>query len=135
MNKNDLITMRDRLDSDMSFIYQSWLRGLRYSNDWFNTINHDAYYANYTKIVQNLLAQKETQVRVACLIEDPDVIIGYSVTRPEKQAIDWVFVKPHWRKLGIAKDLIPKGLKWSTHITLPGNALRKKLGLDFNPFL
>lgn len=129
MDKAELIVFREMAKNDLNFIYTSWLRGFRFGNDWIKEIDSDTYYEEYQKVIDGLL--KKASVLVACLKDDPDVILGYSVKRDD--VIDWVFVKKAWRKFGLGNKLIGN-VKFCTHLTYIGNAIRKKKSITFNPF-
>lgn len=128
-----LVKIRSYEPDDKNFIYTSWLRGLRFGNDFFREIDSDVYYREMQKTVDTILALKDTKVDVACLIEDPRVILGYVVNRPD--VLDWVFVKLPWRRMGVARTLLKdKEIKFVSNITIVGDKIRKKKGWVFNPF-
>lgn len=133
MQKEDIIAIRP-LDprGDTGFIIETWLKGLRFSNTWFERIDHEAYFKNYLGIIKSILGRPSVTTYVACLKDDPDVIIGYAVTEP--QILHWVFVRKDWRRAGIARDLIPKDTKTITHLTKLGLELKPDF-VSFNPFL
>jgi hypothetical protein len=97
---------------------------------------------NYHAALERLLSGPVT-IKVACLREEPNIILGYSVTR--KLAVgtqvvgvlDWVFVKSAWRKIGIAKLLVPQDVEACSHLTKSGLAImrQKKPSMVFNPFI
>ncbi len=133
MNKSDLVTIRNTVNADRSFIFSTWLRGLRYGNSWFKLIDADSYYKHYHKVIEGLLQHPDTIIKVACLKEDSDVILGYVVYR--NNILDYVFVKTAWRNIGIAKMLVPADFKIVSHLTATGqNMLKKYPGVIFNPF-
>jgi hypothetical protein len=142
INKADLITVRDSTADDHRFIMATWLRGLYYGDSWFSAIPKGIFMANYHALLERLLANG-AKVRVACLKDSPDVILGYAVTR--KMAVgtqvvtilDWVFVKTAWRKIGIAKLLVPQDTQACTHLTKSGQAILKAKmpQVVFNPFI
>lgn len=127
MHKN--VTIRAAQESDLPFIFSTWLKGLYHGNEFFSLINKEAYFSNYHAVVTQILMR--STVQVACLIEDPDVVLGYSVSKGG--TLHWVFVKKAWRKLGIAKMLVPASIDTVTHLTKIGQSLRKP-GWAFNPF-
>lgn len=133
LNKHDLITIRGMQPDDWNFILSTWLKGLRYGNDWFGLIEAPVYYENYQRIIETLLRSPLTTVRVACLKDTPDVILGYSVSRGT--SLDYVFCKKNWRLIGIAKSLVPDGVTTASHLTEAGKAILKKHpAITFNPF-
>lgn len=128
-----LVAIRDVTAQDTNFIMSTWLKGLRHGNDWFEIIPSDIYYASYHKVLERILMKSETIISMACLKEDPDTIIGYSVK--EGDTLHFVYVRSRWRGKGIAKSLIPESIKQVTHLTKIGKALLSKTpGVIFNPF-
>lgn len=133
VNKSDLVSIRDVLPGDKNFILATWLRGLRYGNDWFEAIDTEAYYKVYHAVIETLLSLPTTLVRVACLKDDAEVILGYCISSGVR--LDWVFVKGAWRGIGIAKILVPAEISIVSHLTVAGKALlRKRPDIKFNPF-
>lgn len=134
LNKKDLIIQRDFNLRDLNFIYATWLKGLRYGNDWFGFITKEAYFTFYHRIIELLTQKPGVMIKIACLKDDPDVILGYSVS--EGFVLHWVFVKSAWRKIGIAKDLCPE-FKSVSHITDMAKSIliTKFPQVEFNPFV
>lgn len=126
------ILVRDYEPSDEAFIISTWLKGLRYGNDWFKQIDHIAYFKNYHAVIERILASKAS-VKVACLADAPDVVLGYAVYLDDR--LDWVFVKRVWRNIGVSKRLVPDNIKYVTHLTRSGKNIADKRGYVFNPFL
>jgi len=135
-NRSDLVTIRAATEDDRSFIFATWLRGLYYGGIFFSEIPKDTFMANYHKIIDKIISSPNTRVSVACLKEDPSVILGYSVYRKSNNdnVLDWIFVKSAWRLIGIAKSLTPAGVTTASHITKLGKKLMPK-GVSFNPFV
>lgn len=134
VDKKDLIAVRPGVEDDKAFIMSTWLKGLRYGNDWFELIEATAYYQKYHEAIERLLYFPDTEVKVACLKDSPDVILGYSVHT--KDRFHWIFVKKSWRGIGIAKSLVPDGIASVTHLTDTGRQLLKKYPkIVFNPFI
>ncbi len=134
IEKKSLIRLRDGDLGDINFIYATWLKGLRFGNEWFKLTEQEAYFEFYHNVIERILSSPETAVKVACLVEDPAVIIGYSVFAGTK--LHWVFCKKAWRNIGICRDLVPKDVSVVTHMTDVGASLLKKSpGVRFNPFL
>lgn len=133
MNKKDLIAIRDYAPTDEAFVFQTWLQGLYHGNPVYRLIDHNAYFENYRKVIESILSS--ASVRVACLKDDPDIILGYSVIHGTK--LHWAHTKEAWRKIGILKDLLPANFDTVTHITTVGeNILKYKFpNVKFNPFL
>lgn len=129
-----LIEVRPTVFGDEAFIFSTWLRGLHYGNPWFHEIDKDIFMENYHRVIESILARPAVEVRVACLKEDPDTIVGYAVLEPDRSALHWVHVKEAWRKFGVMKKLIPDRVVCVTHLTTLGKTLKPK-EIKFNPFL
>lgn len=133
LEKNQSVVVRNFEPADKNFILATWLKGLRYGNDWFGEIESSVYFTVYQKIIDAVITDPRVSVKIACLKDDPDVVLGYSVSSGNR--LDWIFVKRLWRNIGIAKSLIPPGITVVSHITTTGRSiLRKKKGVFFNPF-
>jgi hypothetical protein len=139
----EAIVVRSYTNLDRNFILATWLRGLYYGDTWYSAIPKAIFMENYHRILERFLAHPSVTIKVACLKEDPEIILGYSVTRLIKHGeadisvLDWIFVKSAWRKIGVAGMLLPSRLNAVTHITKTGlSILKQKLpNVIFNPFL
>lgn len=137
IQKTDLVTIRQGVETDNNFILASWLRGLYYGDSWYRDIPKDIFMKNYHKVLTAVLCRESTIVLIACLKEDPDVILGYSVThsKDNNTVLDWVFVKSAWRNIGIGRSLVPTNMNSVTHLSKVGKALLPKYpSVVFNPF-
>lgn len=133
IKKDSLIQIRDAVPGDMAFVLATWLRGLKFGNSWYKLINTEIYYDFYHKVLENLLLRPKVIIKIACLKEDPQIILGYSVYDDSK--LHWVYVKKAWREIGIAKSLFPVNIKVITHLTEIGKAIfLKNKDWIFNPF-
>jgi len=88
---------------------------------------------HYHTVIDYLIKKPNTIVKIACLREDPSVILGYSVYN--ENALHWVFCKRNWRNIGIAKDLVPSNLNTATHYTKVGRSIMYRKQWIFNPFI
>lgn len=132
---------------DHNLICSTWITRLLHNkpkpeDHWYENhieqIERSIFFKNYNRVINHLLIKENVKVTLCCLKEDPDVILGYIVyeTSPSNELIlHWMYVKEAWRNLGIARGLMPKGLKYITHLTRPGITLKRKFGLIYNPFL
>jgi len=135
LDKRDLIEIRPAVMADKNFIMATWLRGLKYGNEWFKEIDPSAYFENYNPYLEKIITDPASTIKVACLKEDPEVILGYSVSKGTR--LDWLFVKKAWRKIGVARSLLPSEVTTVSHLTTSGLAiLRAKMPkVVFNPFI
>jgi GNAT superfamily N-acetyltransferase len=130
-----LYDVRDYRETDRSFILATFLRGLYYGDSWFSEIPKDIFMSNYKRVVEALINSPNVVIKVACLKEDADVILGYSILSKDFSTLHWLYVKSAWRKKGIGKSLIPAFLSTYTHLSALGKSLRYKLSeAIFNPF-
>ena len=128
------ISIRSLEASDINFIYSTYLRGLYYGNDYFKEMQKDAFFSAYEARLLSLLVKPSINVRIACLSDSPDIILGYALLEPKTAVAHFVFVKEAWRKQGIAKTLLNAPISTVTSITKLGNELRKRKQWVFNPF-
>ncbi len=133
MTKSELITIRESKPGDINLIYASWLRGLFYGESWFSLIPKNTFMEHYHKVIEFIIKKPDTTIKIACLKDDENTILGYSVYTND--TLHWCFVKKQWRNIGICKDLVPKDIKVVTHLTKTGLSLIRKRDIAFNPFL
>ncbi len=130
-----LYLIRDYKEADKSFIMATFLRGLYYGDFFFNLIPKDIFMDNYKKIAEAMLGTAKVHIKVACLKEDPDVILGYSILSADHKTIHWCFVKGVFRRKGIAKSLTPSNAIYLSHLSALGKTLMHKFpNAVYNPF-
>jgi hypothetical protein len=135
MNKLDLVEVRGAIQADKNFILATFLRGLYYGDTWFKEIPKSIFMENYHKIINELIVAPETKIKVACLKDDQETILGYSIVNQDETVLSWVFCKSAWRGIGISKLLMPASIKSVSHLTKAGiGILRKHPNVIFNPF-
>lgn len=134
--QNALVTVRDYNSGDRSFILATWLRGCYYGNTFYSDIPKDIFMLHYHEILEKFLNNPSVTIKIACLKDDEEVILGYSISRSakDKKVMDWIFVKSAWRRIGIGKSLVPENLEVCTHLTKLGKALKPQ-SVVFNPFI
>lgn len=131
-----MITIRDYDISDKNFIYSTFLKGVYYGSDWTSAIDKATFFHAYPAVLARLLSRDGVTIRVACLTEDLTTVLGYAVLENRTNVLHFIYVKQPWRGQGIATALVAGSeISIVTHITKPGDAIRKKKKLVFNPFL
>lgn len=123
-----------------ALIYSTFLKSLRFGNDWFKAIDSDIYYKVYHELLDNILSRAHTEIRLAVLTEDPDTCLGWSIC--ENKTLHYVFVKnnskdePSFRRMGIGSALLPKEFDQISHLTKLGRIIweKKYPKVKFNPF-
>lgn len=134
-NFKGLYDIRDAKESDKAFVLATFLRGLYHDSSWFSLIPKRIFMTNYHPVAEAIVNSPKYVIKVACLQDDPDTIIGYSILAADYTGIVWVFVKKKWRLNGIATTLLPKFPQYVTHINNLGTKLLPKFeGCHFNPF-
>ena len=133
LEKNDLVMIRSAIPEDKNFIFATWLKGLRFGNDWYGLIDSKVYFRVYHDVIDNLISRPNITIKVACLKEDPKVLLGYAVYSGTR--LDWAHVKKAWRGIGLAKDLVPNNIASVSHLTGVGRSILKKHNnVVFDPF-
>jgi hypothetical protein len=131
-----LFEIRDMQPSDKNFVLATFLRGIYHGDSWFSKIPRGIFMQNYKVFAEALIdTTNKVTVKVACLPDDKDIIMGYSILSADYQTIHFVYVKEAWRKKGIARALLPKFPTTVTHLTDLGSKLLHKFeNVTFNPF-
>ena len=117
-----------------SFVYAKWLRSLKHGNDYFKLVDSDPFFAAYKVYIKALLSRPMCVLRFACLKDDPDTLLGWSLM--ERTTLHYVFVQYEFRNTGIAKALVPGTIDTITHLTKSGMSIwhNKLPSARFNPF-
>ncbi len=131
-----LYDIRDFKEGDKALVLATFLRGLYHGDSWFSFIPRKIFMDNYKHVADALLKSPKVTIKVACLKEDPDVILGYSILSSDYQTIHWCYVKSAWRQQGIARSLVPQFPTTVTHLSALGKSLLSKFpDVIFNPFI
>ncbi len=85
--------------TDAACIYTTWRNNLWYAAD-LPEAHSNEFYRVANKNIRQLLGKKDTRVKIACLSDDPDQIVGYSVINAKN--LEWVYVKKDYRRQKIA---------------------------------
>ena len=130
-----LYEVRQGKEEDKAFILATFLRGLYYGESFFSQVPKDIFMSRYKLVAQALVNDKNTVIKVACLPEDRDVILGYTVLSRDLKTLYYTFTKTAWRQRGIAKSMVPKDIEYVAHLTKLGQSLMPKFpNAKFNPF-
>lgn len=121
-------------DEYRALIYSAWKKSHRHGNDFMKLIVPAAYYEAYDKVINNVMGQDDAVVRLAVLSDEPDVVLGFSVSRGT--ILEYVYVFKDHRRLGIGRKLLPSKVETITHLTKTGMSIwGSKFGSwKFNPF-
>lgn len=128
--------LREPKDSDLSFIYATWLNSYHYDS-WTKQIQKSVFFENYKLVIDEILLN--SKIKIACLPIDHDIILGYLVY-DEPNILHYCFVKNDFRQFGIANSLIAESLSVKASITITHRTktllsiIRAKQNITFNPF-
>jgi GNAT superfamily N-acetyltransferase len=136
MNNSEEWTFRLPTGADVPFIYSTWANSMRYSSVLGKSCRNTIFFKEYTKVIDRILSQPDTETLIACFPEQPTVIFGYIVF--QGPIIHYVFVKEAFQKQGIAKSLVAvagKAFDTYTHKTfILKHILERFPELTYNPF-
>lgn len=118
-----MVSIRDFHSEDNNFIYATWLHSIHANNNNPN-LNRAKSMMNMHKRITEILAQPDTVIKVACLDDAADVILGYAIYQDKK--LWWVYIKKAWREMGIAKKLIPQDITSCAFLTKIGKIVKPK---------
>lgn len=124
----------DGIGTARNLIFATWLRSYQTSSLMSKAIPKDTFFAEHHKVIERVLSRNPT-VRLAVLPDDPEVVLGWSVTEPK--TVHYVYVKPSFRRYGIARALLAHVERpfVHTHHTYLLRDLTKHLdGCVFNPY-
>ena len=128
------VAIRQPTPIDVNFIYATWLRSYRYGSAFGRSIQNSVFFPSYNRRIDRILLNSTTLI--ACLDEDPKVIVGYLIH--DDEAIHYAFTKEVFRELGIFKKLLaamPKPLSVCTHETFIAEPIIQKYNIVYNPFI
>ncbi len=135
IDKKDLIAIRSMRVEDLNFIYSTMLKGIYFGDPFFRKIPKDIFMENYHKVITRILQSPNNDVRVACLKDDIDTLLAYAILNKAHTNVSFVYCKANWRKIGLAKDLVPATVRTASHTTKVGLDIMIKHDIVFNPFL
>lgn len=134
------ISIRSHRDSDLPFIFNSWLKSYKTRSQFARRITDEVFYQWHKRVIERILG-REALVLVATPSDDSNTILGYLVMerQGEQAVIHFAYVKTSFRKLGIAKQLMgidirPNERVEFTHWTRDMDWAQEKFKLTYNPY-
>lgn len=130
-------TVIDGSHQQHNLIFATWLKSYQAASPNTKHIPRDDYFTGHHKVLERIFARKPT-VMLAVLPDDHEVILGYSVT--ENDTIHYVYVKPAFRRYGIATALLgASGISPRarfTHYTYVIRLMHERVKeMTYNPYL
>ena len=130
-----LYSVRAFVPDDRNFILSTFVQGLYHGDSWFSKMPKSVFIENYKPVIETVVDNPNNAIQIACLKEDPSVIIGYSILSGDFQTIHWVYVKKNWRNKGVGRSLVPQHPSTVSHLNTLGESLLSKFtNVIFNPF-
>ena len=119
-----------------NLIFATWLRSYQANALAAKHMSRDTFFAGHHGVLERIFGN-EPCVKLAVMPEDPSVVFGWSVSEPDKGIVHYVYVKPAFRRHGVAKALL-EHVKLPcvyTHHTYILRDLHKYVaGSDYNPY-
>lgn len=144
---NEILIRKEVRPTDLHYIFDSWLEDYRSSHftpikgkksaSFVGLMPSELYYKEQRPRIDKIL--KKSKVLIVCNKEDTDQIFAYAVFRyvGDITILSWLYVRPVYRKLGIAKKLIHEigDIDVVTHMTPARWWFLKKFNLIYNPYM
>jgi hypothetical protein len=109
-----LCSLRDGIDSDIPYVFHSWLTTYRFS-PFARNVRDRNYFRHEHRLIE--IALRSGRFRVAHPLEDPLTIVGYAVWSPQKACLHYAVVKHPFRRCGVFRALVPPDLEYYSHRT------------------
>lgn len=140
------VVVREAIETDIPFIYSSWLKSYFEQGKLFQKLRRRIYFPNQHEVITKILARKTTNVLVIVSKEDENIILGYLVAEIlNKPVIHFAYIKEAFRRKHLMSFLLQTmGISLEsdsgvifTHYTEQCNIFVKvyKDKLVFNPYL
>ncbi len=133
-DKNWII--RPAQGDDLPFIYSTWAKSFRYGSNFGKSCRNSVFYPQFNRVIDLILDDSSTITVVACLPEEPEVILSYLVYQPD--VIQYAFTKFAFRNLGISRSLLESlgTAKFFTHLTYRSDQISQTHpDVTYNPFI
>ena len=130
-SKASVIMRKIDTSKDLPFIYSTWRNSLWNDHKRPETEDSSSFYSSETKRIK-LLSLPDLYAWVACLSDDHDFILGYSVSIDLN--LERVYVRADYRKQGIGTMLAAYFKTISPPQTKIGKAIAKKKNLRVEGF-
>lgn len=127
------VVLRDFVpETDRNFVLATWINGQRYGNPYFKSIEQEAYFKHFGAHIRKIVDDGRNTIGIACSQSDPRWIAGFCVSRgPE---LYWIHVRDGFRNRGIAKLMLPQGIRIVKSLTKIGSSIAKRKGFPFDPY-
>lgn len=100
------IALRPATSEDMPFFYSATLQSHFYSSPSCSNVLPSIYYPEHKKTLQRLLERPSIFLTIACLKDDPQVILGFMLSEARENVLHYMYVKRAFRRFGVARELM-----------------------------
>jgi GNAT superfamily N-acetyltransferase len=116
------------IPADLGLVFQSWFRS---GGQAYPGVGGDIYLKGMEGRIGRLL--ERIPVTVAYATVAPTEILGWVCA--DATCLHFIYVKPVYRRQGIARALVPESVKTYSHPPCrTGEKFLKALGLEYDPF-
>ncbi len=130
------ITTRLATPEDIPFIKKTWLYSYYNGNSEMQSIDKDTFMREHSKVITEILTAPSTFVHVACLTEDPSIVVAFAaVSRLDiGNVLHFMYTKKLWRGNKIHELIVPEKIHYYTHRTRQFLKIKSN-ELKYNPYL
>jgi len=124
----------DGIHDARNLIYATWLRCYEANSLQSKNVPRDVFFAEHHGVIDRIFA-RNPEIKLAVLPDDPSVVLGWAVTEPN--TVHFVYVKPTFRKYGIAKALLShvrRPFMYTHHTYILRELNRHVADSTFNPY-
>lgn len=116
MSERFAIAIRPERATDRGFVATRWRGSLR--KRWpYRMLDAGFYHASVAPLVDNILADVGTEVAIAALPKDDDVIVGFVVFDSQQRLLHYMYTKAPLRGHGIASRLLDHSFAGTEPVT------------------
>lgn len=127
------VVVRGLLASDHSLILSSWLR----NNEPPAKVDRSIYFQRHESLIKRALAEHPEWFRMLVNVEDTNQIYGWVCADEGPRVLHFVFVKPAFRRMGFARQLLSIFFKSEQPLIHSHDAPKLRvlrLGSHFDPY-
>jgi len=100
---SELFHVVDATADAKNLIYATWLRSYQSSSHLVRHVSRNDFFAGHHDVLDRIFA-REPIVKLAVMPDDHSVILGWACYEPG--TLHYVYVKPSFRRYGVAKALL-----------------------------
>ena len=97
--------LRAPVEADIPFIYRLWGEALTRESPVSRGMNRRTARSCWVRVIDTILNNDCTIIRVGCDAEDPNIIFGIAIYQPD--VLHYIFVRESLRGAGLARKLAP----------------------------